>query len=548
MRFAQEKDDAEQVNYGGIMGKISSDFYNRFYRIDAMEQPFSADELLRMASVDTQEEYAGWLNGDSSEDYIPGDMLLTLLRDRAFFAELLRMRDTGEYVVLSGVTLGITTDHIEKMGLTPEDAAENIAHFFEVEDHVIPVLRSAMAGSRDEVSGLCIFANGWLGVETERTVDPGWAAEESGENGDMEEEYEPSTSYIFSDNGELVATPDLHYDIDSWMDFVDLFSTIHEEASATEDEFDEAEKNELPTQFIVFSEEVEKAIQEGGPVVVIESAATFGGMIYPGIAEFAFRMRNTIREYGATPAFAAIIQGQIHVGLTDEEIRYLETKRGSVLKASARDIPILLAMKADAVLTIAAAVEVASMVGLYVACGSGIGGAQIGSSKTWDISTDLTSLAKNPVTVICSGTKPFLDLNLTMEYLETAGVPIIGYKTDHMPQYMLRDSVYHLTYRMNTPHELAEVMKIKAKMGIDGGVLVVNPVPKDFELDPVKMKDAVDAALSDARKISVRGKAAARYIMGRIKESLGSESVESQKASLINNAKLAARTAVEIRK
>lgn len=315
-----------------------------------MEQPFSADELLRMASVDTQEEYAGWLNGDSSEDYIPGDMLLTLLRDRAFFAELLRMRDTGEYVVLSGVTLGITTDHIEKMGLTPEDAAENIAHFFEVEDHVIPVLRSAMAGSRDEVSGLCIFANGWLGVETERTVDPGWAAEESGENGDMEEEYEPSTSYIFSDNGELVATPDLHYDIDSWMDFVDLFSTIHEEASATEDEFDEAEKNELPTQFIVFSEEVEKAIQEGGPVVVIESAATFGGMIYPGIAEFAFRMRNTIREYGATPAFAAIIQGQIHVGLTDEEIRYLETKRGSVLKASARDIPILLAMKADAVL------------------------------------------------------------------------------------------------------------------------------------------------------------------------------------------------------
>ena len=503
MRFAQEKDDAEQVNYGGIMGKISSDFYNRFYRIDAMEQPFSADELLRMASVDTQEEYAGWLNGDSSEDYIPGDMLLTLLRDRAFFAELLRMRDTGEYVVLSGVTLGITTDHIEKMGLTPEDAAENIAHFFEVEDHVIPVLRSAMAGSRDEVSGLCIFANGWLGVKTERTVDPGWAAEESGENGDMEEEYEPSTSYIFSDNGELVATPDLHYDIDSWMDFVDLFSTI---------------------------------------------PATFGGMIYPGIAEFAFRMRNTIREYGATPAFAAIIQGQIHVGLTDEEIRYLETKRGSVLKASARDIPILLAMKADAVLTIAAAVEVASMVGLYVACGSGIGGAQIGSSKTWDISTDLTSLAKNPVMVICSGTKPFLDLNLTMEYLETAGVPIIGYKTDHMPQYMLRDSVYHLTYRMNTPHELAEVMKIKAKMGIDGGVLVVNPVPKDFELDPVKMKDAVDAALSDARKISVRGKAAARYIMGRIKESLGSESVESQKASLINNAKLAARTAVEIRK
>ena len=548
MRFAQEKDDAEQVDYGGIMGKISSDFYNRFYRIDAMEQPFSADELLRMASVDTQEEYAGWLNGDSGEDYIPGDMLLALLRDRAFFAELLRMRDTGEYVVLSGVTLGITTEHIEKMGLTPEDTAENIARFFEVEDHVIPVLRSAMAGSRDEVSGLCIFANGWLGVETERTVDPGWAAEENGDNEGMEEEYEPSTSYIFSNSGELVATPDLHYDIDSWMDFVDLFSTIHEEAFAAEDEFDAAEKDDFSNQFIVFSEEVEEAVQDGRPVVVIESAGTFGGMIYPGIAEFAFRMRNTIRENGATPAFAAIIRGQIHLGLTDEEIRYLETKRGSVLKATARDIPILLAMKADAVLTISAAVQVASMVGLFVACGSGIGGVQIGAEKTWDISNDLTSLTNNSVMVICSGTKPLLDLNLTMEYLETAGVPVIGYKTDRMPEYMVRGSGYHLTYRMNTPHELAEIMKIKAKMGIDGGVLVVNPVPKEFELDSGKTKDAVKAALHDASKIGVRGKAAASYMMGRIKEYLGSDSVESQKAFLINNAMLASKVALEIRK
>ena len=533
------------------MGKISSDFYNRFYRIDAMEQPFSADELLRMASVDLQERYSEWLDGDPSNDYIPGDLLLALLRDRAFFAELLRMRDSGEYVVLSGVTLGITSDHIDKMGLTPEVAAENIARFFEVEDHVIPVLRSAMAGSRDEVSGLCIFANGWLGVETERTVEPGWAAQEDGENEGMEEEYEPSTSYIFSNTGDLVATPDLHYDLDSWMDFVDLFSTINEEASATEDEFAEAEADgddDFLSQFIVYSQEVEEAIQEGRPVVVIESAATFGGMIYPGIADFAFRMRNMIRENGATPAFAAIIRGQIHLGLTDDEIRYLETKRGSVLKASARDIPILLTMKADAVMTIAATVQVASLVGLHVACGSGIGGAQIGADRTWDISTDLTSLSNNSVMVICSGLKPFQNLNLTMEYLETAGVPTIGYKTDSMPEFMVRDSIFHLTYRMNTPHELAEVMKIKARLGIPGGVLVVNPVPKNFELDSAKTRDAVDAALSDARKISVRGKAAARYIMGRFKEYLGSESVEAQKAILINNAELAARIAVQLRK
>ncbi|MDO5133109.1 MAG: pseudouridine-5'-phosphate glycosidase [Eubacteriales bacterium] len=531
------------------MGKIASDFYNRFYRIDTMESPFSAGELLRMASLDVQEEYAGWLEDDSSEDYIPGDMLLALIRDRAFFAEVLRMRDAGEYVVLSGVTLGITTEHIEKMGITPEDVAENIAYFFENEDHVVPVLRSAMAGSPAEVSGLCIFANGWLGVETECAVESAWnGEEEEDESAGMNEEFEPSTSYIFSNDGELVATPDLHYDIDSWMDFVDLFSAIHEEASAVEDEFAAAQDDEYGSEYIVYSKEVEEAIQEGRPVVVIESAATFAGMIYPGISDFAFRMRNTIRECGATPAFTAIINGQIHIGLTDDEVRYLETKRGSIHKASARDIPILLAMKADGVMTIAAAVQVASMVGLYVACGSGIGGAQIGAEKTMDISTDLQSLAKNTVMVVCSGTKPILDLNLTMEYLETAGVPVIGYKTDRMPEYMVRGSGFRLTYRMNTARELAEVMKIKAKMGIPGGVLVVNPVPKDYELDPEKTRHAVDAAMDDANKINVRGKAITGYMMGRIKEYLGSESVESQKAFLINNAKLAARIAAEIRK
>ena len=234
-------------------------------------------------------------------------------------------------------------------------------------------------------------------------------------------------------------------------------------------------------------------------------------------------MRNTVRENGAVPAFAAILNGQIHVGLSDEEIFYLEQKRGSIFKASARDIPILLAKKQDGVMTIAAAVKTADMVGLPVACGSGIGGAQIGAEKTMDISTDLESLARNQVMVVCSGTKPILDLSL-----------------------MVRGSGFRLTYRMDTPEELAEVMHIKKVMNIPGGVLVVNPVPSEYELDPVKTRKAVDEAMLDVRKNHVMGKAITGYMMGRIKEYLGPESVESQKAFLLNNAQLAARLAEAI--
>lgn len=535
------------------MGQIASDFFNMYTGIDAMEVPFSAEELLRMASLEVQKEYAAWLDSSADDNYIPGDMLLALIRDRAFFTELLMMRDKGEYIVLSGLTLGFTSEHIEKLGLTPEDTAERLAYLFEHEENVVATFRMAMSGSWARVSGICVFANGWVGLETESPQDTSWM-DELDEDGNpvggeidlAEDQYEPSTSYLFSNEGDLVATPDLRYDIDAWMDFADLFSAIHEEAVALEDAFDES--TEYDKDFIVYSEEVEQAIAEGRPVVVIESAATFAGMIYPGIAEFAFRMRDTIRQNGATPAFAAIINGQIHIGLTEDEIQYLETKRGAIFKASARDIPVLLAMKADGVMTIAAAAQVASMVGLFVACGSGIGGVRIGGQHTMDISADLQSIANNNVLVVCSGTKPILDLTLTMEYLETFGVPVIGYKTDRMPEYMVRGSGFRLTYRMDSPYELAEVMKIKAKMGISGGVLVVNPVPKEYELDPQKTKEAVDSAMNDASKNNVRGKAMTGYMMGRIKEYLGPGSIESQKAFLINNATLASKIAVEIRK
>ena len=547
------------------MGKIASDFYQSFGETDTLEASFEAEELLRMASVDVQEEYAGWMESDEDlAGYIPGEVLTALLRDRAFFAGMMAMRDAGEYVILSGVTMGFTSDHIGRMGLREEDTAENVAAFLENEENMTLCIRSALSGGHGRVSAIYVFANGWFGVETQTLADLSWmdhagtgsdpetaqAPGAFGNQGPQEEVYEPSASYLFSDEGDLVATPDLHDDLNAWMEFVDMFSAVHEEASAAEDTKGAQAGAEEDTfnSFIVYSPEVEEAIQEARPVVVIESAATFGGMIYPGISDFAFHMRNTIRENGATPAFAAIIGGKIHVGLTDDEIRYLETKRGSIHRASARDIPILLAKHADGCMTLSAAVQVASMVGLYVACGSGIGGAQIGAERTMDISGDLEAVASNAVMLICSGTKPFIDLSLTMEYLETKGVSVIGYSTDRMPEYMTRGSGFRLTYRMDTPEELAQVMKIKAKMGIPGGILVVNPVPKEYELDPVRTRRAVDDAIQDAKKNKVQGKSINGYLMGRIREYLGDDSVESQKAFLINNAVLAARVAAALRR
>ena len=531
------------------MGQIASDYFKKYGSAYITENPFTVEELIRMGSHDIQEEYAGLM--DSEESYIPAELLASLLRDRAFFTNLLALRDSGEQVVMSNVSIAITSNHVGVEGISPEDAAENIIAFYEDEDDVMQTIRSAMIGNGGRVSGLYVFANGWFGVETEELMDMTWLEKvESGEEElPLEDDfYEPSTSYLFSDDGELIATPDFHNNINAWMGFVELFSAVHEEASAAdEDMLQEIEIDDAAKNYIVFSDEVQHAIDAGKPIVIMESAATFGGMIYPGIYDFAQNMQKTVRDNGACPAFVAIIRGVIHIGLTDDEIYYLENKRGSIFKASARDIPILLAKRADGVMTIAAAVSAAAMVGCTVACGSGIGGAQIGAEKSMDISTDLESLANNAVMVVCSGTKPILDLNLTMEYLETKGVPVIGYGTDQMPEYMVRGSGFRLTYRMDTPAELAEVMKIKAKMGIPGGVLVVNPVPKEYELDPVKTRMAVDEAMHDVEKNHVQGKAITGYMMGRIREYLGKESMESQKAFLLNNAVLAAKIASALR-
>lgn len=532
------------------MGMIASDFFTKYDRIEMVEAPFTVSEMMAMASVEVQERFASWTADHEDLTYLPAEVLLALLEDRAFFSWIRGLIDEGELVALSNVILACKSVHSSKMGLTENDVRERVLDFFERADEICANIDSVLTGTREWVSGLYLFSNGWVGFETERLMDNSWDDAEEEDFAAREAGPEPAASYLIDAEGDLVASPDIRYDIEMWMDFVDMFSAVHEEAVAGESNAEAKSHTRLQGThkdgYIVFSDEVEKAMRENKPVVIIESAATFAGMIYPGISDFAFKMRNAVREAGAVPAYVAILDGQIHVGLTDEEILFLERKRGSIFKVSTRDIPVLLAQKQDGVMTIAAAIKTAALAGIPVACGSGIGGAQIGAETTMDISTDLESLARNTVMVVCSGTKPILDLNLTMEYLETAGVPVVGYGTDRMPEYMVRGSGFRLTYRMDTPEELAEIMHIKKQMGIGGGVLVVNPVPKEYELDPVRTKQAVDEAWHDVKRNNVMGKAITGYMMGRIREYLGEESMESQKAFLINNAILASKLAKAI--
>ncbi len=527
------------------MGMIVSDLWTQLLPEGGAalyEAEYTGEELLAMAGGEMQDRWGDWALENGQGAYVPGPILMELLEDDTFFAALLDITDTGEELFVSGARLACTRDHLERMGLSDADAQDHILQSLGKEQELTDNVRWCLAGT-ERVSGLYLFANGWLGVETECPTEE--------EEGGMEV-MEPSMSYLLSEEGELIASPDIRGSVEEWMRFVDVFSAVNDEATPSDAALTrgaaEERTGKTEDSYIVCSPEVEEARRAGRPVVVIESAATFSGMMHPGIAEFARRMEETVREHGAVPAYAAIVGGKVHVGLTEEETHYLEERRGSLFKASARDIPVLLAMGADGVMTISAAVRTASMTGLHVACASGIGGAQIGAAQTMDISTDLELLAREPVMVVCSGPKPVLDLSLTMEYLETVGVPVIGYRTDRMPDYLVRGTDLRLNYRMDQPAELGKVMYIKEQMRIPGGILVVNPVPLENAHDAERVRQAVDRAEQDMRRNSVRGRAATGYMMGRLKEYMGEESVDSQKAFLLSNAALAAEIASSLLK
>ena len=296
-------------------------------------------------------------------------------------------------------------------------------------------------------------------------------------------------------------------------------------------------------KYLDLSPEVAAALKEGKSVVALESTIISHGMPYPQNVETALKVEETIRENGAVPATIAIIGGRLKAGLTPDQIEYLGRKGRGVIKSSRRDLPVLVARGEDGATTVTTTMIIAAMAGIKVFATGGIGGVHRGATTTMDISADLEELAKTPVMVICAGAKSILDLGLTLEYLETKGVPVIGYGTEELPAFYTRKSGFKVDYRIDTPEELAAAFKAKLEMGLGGGMLVTNPIPEEYSMDPTRINAAIDQAIAEAAAQGIRGKETTPFLLSRIKDITGGDSLEANIALVLNNARLAAKTA-----
>ncbi|MBQ1798770.1 MAG: pseudouridine-5'-phosphate glycosidase [Muribaculaceae bacterium] len=301
-------------------------------------------------------------------------------------------------------------------------------------------------------------------------------------------------------------------------------------------------------KYLSISPEVQEALREGKPVVALESTIISHGMPYPQNVETALRVEQTIRDNGAVPATIAIIGGKLKAGCTPEEIEYLGHKGQAVTKASRRDLPVLIARGADGATTVTTTMIIAAMAGIRVFATGGIGGVHRGAETTMDISADLEELAQTPVMVICAGAKSILDLGLTLEYLETKGVPVIGYGTEELPAFYTRQSGFKVDYRIDTPQELAAAFRAKLDMGLQGGMLVTNPIPEEYSMPPEIINRAIDEAIKEANQLGIRGKQTTPFLLAKVKELTSGDSLASNIQLVLNNARLAALTAAELAK
>ena len=299
-------------------------------------------------------------------------------------------------------------------------------------------------------------------------------------------------------------------------------------------------------KYLDLSPEVAEALQNGKPVVALESTIISHGMPYPQNVETALRVEQTIRNEGAVPATIAVIGGRLKAGLTPLEIEYLGKKGTAVTKTSRRDLPVLVARGQDGATTVATTMIIAALAGIRVFATGGVGGVHRGAETTMDISADLEELARTPVMVICAGAKSILDLGLTLEYLETKGVPVIGYGTEELPAFYTRKSGFKVDYRLDTPEEVAKAFIAKQEMGLGGGMLVTNPIPEEYSMDADRINAAIDEAVADANRLGIHGKETTPYLLARIKDLTGGDSLASNIQLVLNNARLAARVAKEM--
>lgn len=293
--------------------------------------------------------------------------------------------------------------------------------------------------------------------------------------------------------------------------------------------------------------EVKLALQEGKPVIALESTIISHGMPYPKNVECALQVEKVIRDNGAIPATIGIIEGEPIIGMTPEEIELFGKTKG-IAKVSRRDLPIVVANKMWGATTVSATMILASMAGIEFFVTGGIGGAHRKANITFDISADLDELAKTNVTVICAGPKAILDLNLTMEYLETKGVPVIGYNTDKLPAFFTRTSDINVDFNAKTPLDIAKIVKEKRDYKLDGGVLVCDPIPEQYSLAPEYINKEIDKALLEMEKLGIKGKDETPFLLAKIVELTGGKSLETNIHLILNNAELGAKIATEYAK
>ena len=299
----------------------------------------------------------------------------------------------------------------------------------------------------------------------------------------------------------------------------------------------------LLNKYLDVNPEVAEAIAAGKPVVALESTIISHGMPYPQNVETALNVERIIRENGAVPATIAIIGGRLKAGLTAEEIEYFGKKGQAIHKASRRDLAVICARGEDGATTVATTMIIAHMAGIKVFATGGIGGVHRGAETTMDISADLEELAQTPVMVVCAGAKSILDLGLTLEYLETKGVPVLGFGTKELPAFYTRSSGFYVDYRMDTVKELAAAFKAQGDMGLKGGMLVTNPIPEQYAMPLKVINAAIDQAIAEANDKGIHGKETTPFLLARVAELTGGNSLASNIQLVYNNAKVAAQTA-----
>jgi pseudouridylate synthase len=300
--------------------------------------------------------------------------------------------------------------------------------------------------------------------------------------------------------------------------------------------------------YVVISPEVQLAIEQHLPIVALESTIISHGMPYPENVQMALQVEKIVRDEGAVPATIAIINGKYHIGLTVDQIEYFGHQGVSITKVSRRDLPTILAQGKDGACTVATTMIGAAMVGIEFFATGGIGGVHRGAETTMDISADLEELANTNVLVVCAGAKSILDLGLTLEYLETKGVPVIGFGTNELPAFYTRRSGFGVDAKVDSATEIAKIWHTKRICGLQGGMVVANPIPEAFSLDDEFIRSNIDLALKEAQEKGIKGKATTPFLLGKIKELTKGKSLEANLALVYNNAFLAATIAVEAKR